>query len=123
MAFLETEKTRIRMLLGWGARFWQLETRLENAMEAVEQTLPDETAQIQAILVTLTDIDTKISDALGTVGVTGVDTIHLDSDQGLGHLRSEGRRQVEAIATILQVPIKKNFYSAGGMTGAYISYG
>src|ERR1041384_3041710 len=110
MAFSSTEKTRIRMLLGWGARFWQLETRLENAMEAVEQTLPDDTAKIQAILVQLTDIDAKITDALGTVGVTGADTIHLQADQGISHLRAEGRRLVETIAVILQVNIKKNYY-------------
>ena len=119
MAFTAPEKTRIRMLLGWGARFWQLETRLENAMDAVEQTLPEETLKVQAILVVLTDIDTKITDALGTVGVTGVSTIHLDSDQGLSHLRAEGRRQVEAIATIFQVPIKRNYYG-GSMTGVQL---
>lgn len=122
MAFTPTEKTRIRMLLGWGARFWQLETRLENAMEAVETTLPEETEQIQSMLVSLTDIDTKITDALGTVGVTGVSAIHLDSDQGIGHLRAEGRRLVEAIAAILQVPIKKNYYG-GSMAGGYMPQG
>jgi hypothetical protein len=121
MAFTSAEKTRIRMLLGWGARFWQLETRLENSMEAVEQQLPDETAKIQSILTALTAIDAQITDALGTVGVTGVSSIKLDSDQGLSHLRGEGKRQVEAIATILQVPIKKNYYSSG-MTGGFISY-
>lgn len=123
MAFTSTEKARIRELLGWGARFWQLFTRLENAMMAVEQTLPDETALIQATLVSLTAIDTMITAALGTVGVTGVSTIRLDSDQGIGHLKSEGRRLVESIAVILQVPIKKNFYSSGGMAGGLISYG
>ena len=121
MAFTSTEKTRIRMLLGWGARFWQLETRLENAMDAVETTLPDETAQIQSILVLLTDIDTKLTDALGTVGVTAVSSIHLDSDQGINHLRSEGRRLVEAIAAILQVFIKRNYYG-GTMTGTNLRY-
>lgn len=119
MAFTPTEKARIRMLLGWGARFWQLETRLENAMEAVEQTLTEETAQIQTLLTSLTAIDTKITDALGTVGVSNVDTIALDSDQGISYLRAEGRRLVEAIASILQVPIKKNFYG-GSMTGAQL---
>lgn len=122
MPLSETEKTRIRMLLGWGARFWQLETRLENAMEAVSSTLPEETSKIQAILVLLTDIDTKITEALGTVGVTGVSSIKLDSDQGLSHLRREGKRLVEAIATVLQTEIKQNYYSQG-MTGSPISYG
>lgn len=107
------------MLLGWGARFWQLETRLENAMEAVEQVLPDETLKIQSILVELTTIDTQITDALSTVGVKGVSSISLDSDQGLSHLRAEGRRLVEAIATILQVYIKKNYYG-GTMTGCQL---
>lgn len=107
------------MLLGWGARFWQLETRLENAMEAVEQVLPDETLKIQSILVELTAIDTQITDALSTVGVKGVSSISLDSDQGLSHLRAEGRRLVEAIATILQVYIKKNYYG-GTMTGCQL---
>lgn len=119
MAFTATEKTRIRMLLGWGARFWQLETRLENSMEAVEQQFPEETTKIQSILTALAAIDAQITDALGTVGVTGVSSIHLDSDQGLSHLRAEGRRQVEAISTILQVPIKKNFYG-GSMTGVQL---
>lgn len=123
MAFTETEKTRIRMLLGWGARFWQLETRLENAMEAVENTLPDEAAQIQTILTDLTNIDTKITEALDTAGVTGVSSIKLDSDQGISHFRSEGRRLVEAIASILQVNIKKNYYSGGGMVGGYFPEG
>lgn len=121
MPFTDAEKTRIRMLLGWGARFWQLETRLENAMEAVE-TLTEETTRIQTILTQLTAIDTAITDALGTVGVTGVSAIHLDSDQGIGHLKAEGRRLVEAIATILQVPIKKNYYG-GGMVGGYVPMG
>lgn len=107
------------MLLGWGARFWQLETRLENAIDAVDTTLPEETLKIQAILTDLTDIDSKITDALGTVGVTGVSSIHLDSDQGLSHLRAEGRRLVEAIATILQVNIKKNYYG-GSMKGVQL---
>lgn len=89
-------------------------------MEAVEQTLPDETAQIQAILVQLTTIDTQITDALTTVGVTGVSSIHLDSDQGIKHLRSEGRRLVVAISSILQVPIKRNYYDSNAMTGCEI---
>lgn len=122
MPFSETEKSRIRMLLGWGARFWQLETRLENAMEAVSSTLTEETARIQTILTALTDIDTKITDALGTVGVTGVSSIKLDSDQGISHLRAEGRRLVEAIAHILQVPIQKNYYS-NSATGGWIPMG
>lgn len=121
MPFTAEEKTRIRMLLGWGARWAHLETRLESAMEAVEQTLPEETVKIQSILTALTALDAQITDALGTVGVTGVSSIKLDSDQGLSHLRNEGKRQVEAIATILQVTIKKNYYSHG-MVGGVISY-
>lgn len=112
MAFTLVEKTRIRMLLGWGARFWQFDTRLENAMSAVEETLPEETAQIQSILTALTAIDSQITDALGTVGVTGVSSIHLEGDQGIRHLRAEGRRQVDAIASILQVDVRKNYYGA-----------
>lgn len=110
------------MLLGWGARFWQLETRLENAMDAVEQTLPEETERIQEHLTALTAIDTKITDALDTAGVTGVSSIKLDSDQGISHFRAEGRRRVEAIASILQVTIKKNYYG-GSMAGGPIQYG
>lgn len=123
MPFTSTEKMRIRKLTGWGARFWQLQTRLEKAMEAVETTLPDETAEIQSILSQLTTLDGKITSALDTVGVTAVDTIHLDSDQGLNHLRREGARLVEAIAHILQVEIKKNYYLQGSMTGQYQNYG
>lgn len=121
MAFLTTEKARIRMLTGWGARFWQLYTRLEKAMEAVEQTLPEETAMIQSFLVSLTAIDALIVSALGTVGVTGVSSLHLDSDQGISHLKAEGARLVNSIAVILQVDVKKNYY-AGGMVGGQMSF-
>ena len=123
MAFSSQEKMRIRMLLGWGARFWQMNTRLESSMNAVEQTLPDETAQIQSILTQLTTLDGQITAALGTVGVTAVDTIHLDSDQGIAHLKNEGARLVEAIAHILQVEIKKNYYRSGGTRSGYMTFG
>lgn len=123
MAFTSTEKARMRVLLGWGARFWQLQTRLESSMTAVETTLPDETALIQSYLTQLTAIDAQITSALGTVGVTAVDTIHLDSDQGIMHLKNEGSRLVEAIAHILQVDIKKNYYRSGGNRGGYMSFG
>lgn len=121
MAFTEAEKTRIRMLTGWGSRFTLTETRLENAMDAVGGIAEDQ-AKIQAILTSLTTIDTQITSALETAGVTGVSSIKLDSDQGISHFKAEGRRLVEAIASILQVPIKKNYYG-GGMTGSYIPYG
>ena len=123
MPFTSTEKARIRVLLGWGARYWQLQTRLESSMTAVEQTLPDETALIQGYLTQLTSIDSQITSALGTVGVTAVDTIHLDSDQGIMHLKNEGARLVEAIAHVLQVEIKKNYYRSGGTRGGYMVYG
>lgn len=123
MPFLSSEKARIRVLLGWGARFWQLQTRLEAAMSAVETTLPDETVLIQSYLTQLTSIDTQITSALNTVGVTKVDEIGLDSDQGLQHLRREGARLVEAIAHVLQVEIKKNYYHTSALRGGYMQYG
>lgn len=121
MAFTEAEKTRIRMLLGYGARFTQTETRLENAMISVETTLPEETLRVQSMLTSLTSIDTKITEALDTAGVTGVSSIKLDSDQGISHFKAEGRRLVEAIAVILQVSVRRNFYG-GSMTGGPIGY-
>lgn len=119
MPFTETEKTRIRVLLGYSARFLQNQTTLELAMSAIEQTRPDEVLQVRDFLVQLASLDALITDTLSLMGTLAVSSIKLQGDQGIGHLKAEGRRLVEAISVIFQTPIKKNYYG-GSQLGAYV---
>lgn len=121
MAFTGAERARIRSLLGWGARFHHLETRLENALDALAD-LPDDENLIKSYLTQLTTIDTAIADCASTFGVKKTGSIELESDQGLGFQKSEGRRLVEAIADILGVDINRNFYG-GSIKGGPMQYG
>jgi hypothetical protein len=124
MAFTGAEKARIRALLGWGARYFNLSTPLEAAMKAIEDIpLPDDEAQIRAYLTQLDLIDTQIAEARGIAGVKQTGSIVLTDDQGLFLLRSEGARLVDAIAAILSVEVLKNFYRNGSPRGGEIRYG
>lgn len=117
----DPERARIRSLLGWGARWHHLQTRLESAFNAMDQ-LPDDVNQIRTYLTQLTSIDSLIAEAQGIIGVKRTGSIELVDDQGIGGLRSEGRRLVEAIDAILGAGIKRNFYG-GGMQGGAIQSG
>ncbi len=121
MALTLTERARIRSLLGWGARFHNVETRLENALDAMAD-LPEDETLIRTYLTQLTVIDTAIADCATTFGVKKTGSIELESDQGLGFQRSEGRRLVLAIADILGVQPYRNFYG-GTPTGGPMNYG
>jgi hypothetical protein len=124
MAFTSPERSRIRALLGWGARYFNLSTPLEAAMNAIDTIpLPDDEAQIRTFLTELTALDVLITEARGLIGVKQTGSIVLTDDQGIMGLRSEGARLVEAIAAILSVEVFKNFYRSGSPRGGYLRYG
>lgn len=123
MAFTGAEKARIRSLGGWGSRWTQIETRLESAMTAIETSAPDEEALIRIHLTTLTTLDALLVEAHGVIGVKQTGSVVMDDTAGVAGLRSEGRRLVCAIYSILECFVKSNFYGGGSPTGGPIQYG
>lgn len=123
MAFTGAERARIRSLGGWGSRWTQTNTRLETSMNAIGSSAPSEEALVRTYLRKLTDLDTLIFEAHGVVGVKQTGSIVMDDTAGVGGLRSEGARYVDAIFAILECNVITNFYRSGAPKGGPIQYG
>lgn len=121
--FTLDERARIRSLLGWEARFLQYDSRLESALDAIDQNSPADQTLIRSLLTQLTALDVRITASQSRFGVERVGSIWLKSDYTIGLLKSEGKRLVGTIAAILGVEIKRNFYGGGGPVGGVRQYG
>lgn len=120
MALTAAEKARVRDLTGWAAIFHELDRSMENALDAIATT-PDDETRIRGHLTQLTDIDTRLTDARDRLMASAVGTITLNPAE-ISQLRAEGRRYVEAIASILRVQVKRNFYG-GNSGGGWMAFG
>lgn len=113
MALSATQKSDIRDLLGWPARFHDDDGRLERAFSALEALPTDETL-IASLLTKAKDLEMRITDALGRIKVSSAGSITLNPAE-ISMLRAEGRRCVNRMAAILGVEVKQ--HSFGGGTG------
>jgi hypothetical protein len=127
MALTDSEKARIRSLLGYSPRYRSYEGHpnmsIESAMTSIA-TYPMDEARIQTYLTELTAIDTSITAARERLQAKAVGSIVLNSDNEISQLRAEGKRFVNAIADILSVKVLRNFYAGGGSgaTGGPLTY-
>lgn len=119
MALSDSEKARIRSLLGYSPRYRSYEGHpsmsIESAMSSIAGYPEDET-RIRTYLTELTVIDTSLTAARTRLQAKEVGSIVLNSDMEITQLRMEGKRYVTAIAQALSVDVLHNFYS-GGMSG------
>lgn len=111
MALTATQKADVRLFLGWSARFHQTDSQLEMAIVAIQDDAAAE-AQISALLLEVANIDTKIKAAYPRLQASKVGSIELNSGE-VGTLRSEGRRFVGRMATILGVDVRKDVFAGG----------
>jgi hypothetical protein len=110
--FTSAQKAAIRLALGWSARFHQMDSGLEQAMSAIEGESDDSTHdQVVALLTTITDIETRLTDAYGRLKAKKVGSIDLPGAQEVSTLRSEGRRAVGKLARILSVEVRGDPFS------------
>ena len=124
MAFTGAERARIISLGGWGSRWAQsTNQRIHSALDAIGTSYPDEEALIRVYLAKLDDLDALIFEAHGVVGVRQTGSVILDDTAGVGGLRSEGARYVDAIYVILECAVFQNFYRSGSPKGGPIQYG
>ena len=112
MAFTEAQRVKIRLYLGWSARFHQFDSRLEQAMNAVD-TLADTETEVEAILADLATIETELADAHGRLKAMKVGSIDLPGHKEIQALRSEGRRHVGRLAATLGVEVRHDAFGAG----------
>lgn len=113
MAWTETQKAQVRLYLGWPARFWQTDSRLEQAMNAVNDKA-EELALCTALLTSLADIDTRITACYTRLKALKVGKIELPGAGELGALRSEGKRLSARLALTLGVAMRPGVWGGGG---------
>jgi len=111
VALSETQRVSIRFYLGWSARFHQFDSRLEQAMNAID-TLPETQTKIEAVLTDLDDISTKLRESYTRLKALKVGSINLPGTNEVGMLRSEGRRYVGQLAATLGVEVRQDVFGA-----------
>ena len=110
MALTETQKIEVRTYLGWSDRFHQTDSRLEQALAAIDMR-PDSELKVESLLASIADIETKLTDAHGRLKARNVGSIALEAEIELGALRSEGRRFVGRLAILLGVECRHDVFS------------
>lgn len=115
MALTATQKVNIRMYLGWQDRFHNTDSRLEMALAAAD-TNAELLTTIGALLTSLADIDTKLADAHKRLKATKLGSIDLPGPGEIGMLRSEGRRFVGRLSSLLGVATRHDVFSGYGPT-------
>lgn len=113
--FTAVERAKIRWYLGWSARFHQSDSRLEQAMNAVDMEPTDATRDlIIANLTAMDAINTKITQAYDRLKALKVGSIDLPAHGEIGMLRSEGRRLGGQLAACLGVETRHDVWSGTG---------
>lgn len=111
MAFTADERVQIRFALGWSARFFQTDSRLEQAMNAVEQD-EETSARVRDLLTSVEDIRTKLTAAHGRLKAARLGGIELSGATEIMMLRMEGRRHVGSLAAIFGVEVRHDIFGS-----------
>lgn len=116
MALTAQQQSQLRIYLGYPARFHQTQPELEQAILALAGVPVDET-EVATLLTKLTDpttgIDARLADALDRLQASAVGSITLNAGE-VGALRSEGRRIVGRIASLMGVKVRGDAFSGRG---------
>lgn len=114
MALLPVQRMQVRLYLGWSERFHQTDSRLEQALNALDgpQSV-DAEAYVVDTLCKLQNIDSRLTDALSRLSVVKIDNIEI-SQREIPMIRNEGRRLAGRIASLLGVEVRHDVFSGGG---------
>jgi hypothetical protein len=113
VAFTDSQRAAVRLYLGWPARFWQMNSRLEQAMNAIESQA-EEVTVCTGLLTELAAHDTRITACYGRLKAMKVGSIELTGHGELMALRSEGRRLSGRLAATLAVDVQHDVWSGSG---------
>jgi len=111
MAFSLTERQSIRTYTGWSGRYFQTDSRLEQAMNAV--AAETETA-IRTELTGIATLETEMTAARRRWKAAEVGSIVLQGETEYGLLRSAGRQAAGRIAAMLGIGIRHDAFAGWG---------
>jgi hypothetical protein len=94
-----------------------VETEPEHEKQITNPLVPPVGEPI-GILALLADVDAKLTDAHGRLKAMKVGSIDLPGKLEISTLRSEGRRHVSRMASMLGVEVRHDVYSASKWRGA-----
>jgi hypothetical protein len=121
--FTDLEKARIRTYLGYPNMYRYRNTRLESAMDGLDEGV---LSLVRAAMAEIEKVDLRITtDGLDSVGVKRVDEIELQSKSSNGGvdrldgIRKVGRIYIARISKVLGTPINhgSDYFSPNGYQG------
>jgi hypothetical protein len=113
--FTSTQKAKLRLYMGWSARFHQFDSALEQAFSAIDSEPDDSTHDILVqLVVDLDDIQVRIKDAYSRLKAKVVGSITLPSHDEIAMLRSEGRRLVGQVSATFGTPVRHDIFKGSG---------
>lgn len=110
MALTEAERVQVRLYMGWSARFFQFDSELEQAMNALDSK-PDTEQLIRDLIAECQRIDTAIVNAENRFKAAAVGSIKLTLGNELALLRSRGRQFSGRMAATLGVEVRHDVWS------------
>lgn len=121
MAFTETQKSQIRLALGYPDTFLDRNSRLEDAIDLVGAR-PATQAIVDAILVSLAGVSTSLAASLSSAGLKRAEDIEWYAAGSGGSAvitqkRDEGKRFCAQLSIIFGVPIMADMFGTGGYLG------
>ncbi len=113
--FTAAQRAKVRWYLGWSARFHQMDSRLEQAMNAVDSEVDDSSHDLVLLnLTAMDDLNSRIVSAYNRLKALKVGSIDLPSHGEIGMLRSEGRRLGGQVAALFGVETRHDVWSGSG---------
>lgn len=118
-----SEKTKVRMYLGYPSNWRYKHPRLEGVLE---NDIDDDVAtEIRTALSNIASLETKIaSDGISSAGIKRVEDIEFFASGKVStELKQWGRFYVNRISILLGVPIYSDIFGTGGYYGDRFSQG
>jgi len=123
MALTNAQKVSVRFYLGYQGRFYQVDSKLEQAMSAIDDA--DLETRINAVIVELDAIDARRSAVRVNGGIAQVDEVQFQpGNASLNAIIAEGSMLVGRLAALFGVEVRHNPFSTSAATGsAYMKQG
>lgn len=123
MGLTDAQKSAVRFRLGWSERFFQFDSRLEQAMSALD-TKPEAVALVTnplggsppGLLAQIDDVDARIVDSFKRVRASKVANVELNPRE-VAQLRDLGRMYVKRLASLLGVEVREDCFSPSPTRG------
>lgn len=116
MSLDDEEKAKIRLYLGWSARFHQTDSRLEQALSTVSGMAAEE-ALIRADLARCDAALAQLDATETTAKAVAAGPIQLRVHYQIEAILRKGAIAAKRIASVLGVPFQNNVWCGGGPLG------